>query len=396
MRASFKTHKGMVYAFLRYNNRQIMVSTGIESVTEMDKDVFFSKSEPSYRSKNKRLMDMRDELDTLMASYTLRTSAKDARLEERFRAIVSPSTVRTTLKDYMETYRSTCRTEGTRRVYMDTIRKIESFDPGCTLTSVDTAWLRRFEDHCARTMSVNGYSIHLRNIRTVFNWAIREELTTEYPFTKFRIRHEDTQKRSLEMEEIYALLEARKSLTGGEKSRGRQSPQYIRAKYIDIFLLMMYLGGISPVDLCDLEPCDGYVTFRRAKTGIPVRNIVHDDARAIIERYRGTAHLIDIKEEYTDYRTFFKRQAMYLSSLLGHSVSAYWARHTAATVLADLGTPEVVIGRILGHKDASVTGIYIRVNQRNADEYLMRMVEKMKSHHDDGFDTFANPHGQAT
>ena len=62
-------------------------------------------------------------------------------------------------------------------------------------------------------MKVNAYAIHLRNVRTVFNYALDEGYTSMYPFWKFSIGKEETRKRSLTVGQINAvdLLNARNS-----------------------------------------------------------------------------------------------------------------------------------------------------------------------------------------
>jgi hypothetical protein len=50
-----------------------------------------------------------------------------------------------------------------------------------------------------------------------------------------------------------------------------------------------------------------------------------------------------------------------------------WLRRTAATGLARLGTPRLIIGKVLNHSDRSVTGIYDRF------EYLDEKREALES-----------------
>lgn len=95
--------------------------------------------------------------------------------------------------------------------------------------------LENFEAWMAKTMKVNAYAIHLRNIRTVFNYAIDEEYTTLYPFRRFSIKKEETRKRSLTVEQIRLL-------------RDYPCEEY-QIRYRDIFMLMFYLIGVNAADL---------------------------------------------------------------------------------------------------------------------------------------------------
>ena len=108
----------------------------------------------------------------------------------------------------------------------------------------------------SQTMKINAYAIHLRNIRAVFNYAINEEYTTLYPFRKFKIKKEETRKRSLTVEQIRML-------------RDYPCDDY-QKKYRDMFLLMFYLLGINAADLFLAKKTDvvnGRLEYKRAKTG---------------------------------------------------------------------------------------------------------------------------------
>lgn len=101
---------------------------------------------------------------------------------------------------------------------------------------MDRKWLSNFESWMAESgMKVNAYSIHLRNIRAVFNYAIDEEITTLYPFRKYKIKKEETRKRALSVEQLRLL---------------RDYPcEEFEKKYRDIFMLIVYLVGINIGDL---------------------------------------------------------------------------------------------------------------------------------------------------
>ena len=88
-------------------------------------------------------------------------------------------------------------------------------------------------------MMINAYAIHLRNIRAIFNYAIDENITNLYPFRKFKIKHEETRKRSLTLKQLRELI--------------NYPCKNFEIRYRDIFLLMFYLIGINAVDLFNLS-----------------------------------------------------------------------------------------------------------------------------------------------
>lgn len=258
---------------------------------------------------------------------------------------------------------------GTRRVYLDTYNKVREFDARCTFEGIDRRWLMAFEAHCGRTMSVNGMAIHFRNIRTVFNYAIDEKLTTHYPFRKYKIRREQTRHRALSVEMLRSLA----AYPDGNP------------KYRDMFMLMFFLIGINAVDLFALAgvTTEGRVEYRRAKTHRLYSIRVEPEAMEIIGRYRGRSRLLSVADEYRDYHNFIHRQSLVLRSykaadgspLFPDGISSYWARHTWATFAAELDIPKETIAAALGHSSGSVTDVYIRFNRDKIDEANRRVID---------------------
>lgn len=85
----------------------------------------------------------------------------------------------------------------------------------------------------AKGIKQNSRNVYYRNIRSVFNRAIDDEITTQYPFRKFKMRKQETKKRSLTIDALRLL---------------RDYPvEDWQKKYVDLFFLMFYLIGINEV-----------------------------------------------------------------------------------------------------------------------------------------------------
>ena len=121
--------------------------------------------------------------------------------------------------------------KGTIGVYRQTLTKMEQYDPKLTsrtFEEINREWLTGFERFLAETAkSANARAIHLRNIRAVFNDAIDDEITTAYPFRKFKIKTQRTRKRALTVEDLRTLMK-------------HECEEYQHI-YRDMFLLMFYL-----------------------------------------------------------------------------------------------------------------------------------------------------------
>lgn len=148
----------------------------------------------------------------------------------------------------------------TKEVYEYTLSRIHKFCPDADLLNfedVTKEWLTSFENFLAQTSpSKNARNIHLRNIRAVFNYGIDNELTTAYPFRKFKIRGVPTAKRSLTVEQLRLLFNF--------------PIEPFQEQYLDMFKLIFLLIGINTVDLFRLKPDNlqnGRLTYIRAKTG---------------------------------------------------------------------------------------------------------------------------------
>lgn len=97
--------------------------------------------------------------------------------------------------------------DSTKEVYKHTLNRVRAFIGEDALNSlkfedITLDWLNDFNGFMAKTSpSPNARNIHFRNLRAVFNNAIENEMTTHYPFRKFKIKAVETAKRSLSVEE---------------------------------------------------------------------------------------------------------------------------------------------------------------------------------------------------
>lgn len=283
----------------------------------------------------------------------------------------------------LKDYRDSCVKPGTREVYDRTVKALAAFDAEIerrTFNDINRAYLERFERHSRETMSINSIAILLRNIRAVFNRAIDDGKTDFYPFRAFKIKQEETRKRALTAEQLAWILNMTPA-KGYEEAR-------------DIFLLLFYLIGINLADLLAAKKTsvkNGYLNYRRAKTGRLYSVKIEPEAAAIIKKYTGKTHLVNGIERYAtsnSYLSKINKRLKYLGcprgkrgKILGAGqfpdLSTYWARHTWATVAYEIGVPVDIIGQALGHSDKShsVTFIYIKEDQAKVDEANRRVID---------------------
>lgn len=287
-----------------------------------------------------------------------------------------------TFVKHYEQFMESKTNRGTRGVYKHTLDRIRAFDKNVDnkmFEDIDLKWLTDFEAFCAKTACKNARNIHLRNIRAVFNNAIDYEITTAYPFRRFKIRPEATRKRSMSVEELRRLFD--------------YPVEDYAEIYRDMFRLIFMLVGINSVDLHGLKSItrDGRIEYKRAKTGRLYSIKVEPEAMEIINKYRGVKGLLCIADRWSDSRNF-RHQCNKALQKIGQverkgrggkktitaefeGVTTYWARHTWATIAASLDIPKDTIAAALGHGGDTVTDIYIDFDQKKVDEANRRVLD---------------------
>lgn len=376
-----------VYFIIRHPAGRFFVNSGLEAATKFSGRTF-PRTEENARLKTTIINDRCTKIDKLLLAHEDRPWALDE-LKEEIRAIIKgkPKAQRT-FADYLAEYAQTCKAPATRTLYLITEKKIRTFDQRATFDTITPEWLRRFETHFLKTMTVNGLAIQLRNIRTVFNWAIDNDKTIAYPFRKFKIRQERTRHRALTPEQLITL---------------RDYPvEPWQQEYRDIFMLIFYLIGINIGDLLNLTHItnDGHIFYRRAKTGRPYDIKVEPEAMAIINRYRGKAYLLSPLDRYNRHQDYTKHLNEALQKIGPHKIVAdvlgkrrkieysplfpelttYWARHTWATIAARLDIPKETISKALGHADEKTADIYIDFDNVKIERANRQVIDYINSY----------------
>lgn len=338
----------------------------------------FNKLESNYARKNTHI----NELVNSVEKYIINLSENHIRITDnalrtKIKEIINGTSFSKNkfFIDYIHEYASTKTRKTTKEVYEYTKRKIEEFDPKCTFETIDRSWLTKFERWMIGSgMKTNACAVHMRNIRAVFNYCIDEEYTTLYPFRKFKIKKEETRKRSLTVEQLRTL-------------RDYPCEEY-QVRYRDIFMLMFYMIGINAIDLFhakESDVVDSRLEYKRSKTGKLYSVLIQPEAQAIIDKYKGKNYLLNVLDDYKNYKDFLHRMGDALKDIgpmerkglggkkirqpLFKDISSYWARHTWATIAASLDIPKEVISAGLGHEiGSSITSIYIDFNMKKVDD----------------------------
>lgn len=295
--------------------------------------------------------------------------------------------------EYYEKRKEAAKASSTRLSFESAINRMKLFDPLLelkTFEDITEDYLRKMDEAWEKAgLTTNSRAVYMRNLRAVFNDAIDDKLTNEYPFRKFSIKKAPTKKRNLSVQELRIL-------------RDYPIVNEFQEKYRDMFMLCFYLRGINMVDLLGLTQKNvraGRINYVRAKTGKAYSVKIEPEAAVILKKYKGRQYLIDVcdgaeneKEFETKYKGFLQRMDKNLKKIgeyerkgLGGKkhikpilpdLSQYWCRHTTATLMAELGYSNEIIACSLGHEfGIKTTNIYIEYKQSEVDAANRKLID---------------------
>lgn len=239
------------------------------------------------------------------------------------------------------------------------------------LSNIEKRYMRTGKNH------YNGLSVHLRNIRSLFNKAISEGLISSeiYPFkrtasekNKYQIKQEKTKKRAIPKEFIQKIESFKPDAANSSMVDAR-----------NLFLFSFYTRGMNMVDMAYLTKSniqDGNIVYTRKKTGRIYEIKLNDKAASILkiyklERKKKNDLLLPIisrmgnkTDEVNDIRNTTKIVNTYMNRIsklldLNVNITSYVSRHSWATIADKAGIDRRIISQGLGHSNLRTTDIYI-------------------------------------
>lgn len=369
-----------------------MCPSGVWCKSEDFKNGIVLPSDPKAKYKNNRLLLLKAKIEEAIGNEKLSREM----FTDLCKSIISPEAYQTKLaemeaskkKSFLDCYderASQAQKDKTSQTYAHTRAKVEEYllELHCErllLDDVTCHWLENFERWLRdKGTKTNGIGIHMRNIRTVCNYALKEEYTSNYPFKQYKIKKEATAKRCLTVEQLRELRDFECDVR--------------HERYRDIFMLMFYFRGVNAVDLFNAtheNVRNGRFEYRRSKTGHFFSIKIEPEAQAILDKYSGGEHLINCIDD-CKWDTFMQHMDKELKKIgpttygkhgkkveilpICPDLTSYWSRHTWATMAAEIDIPKDTIGKALGHEWACVTDTYIKFNERKVDEASRSVID---------------------
>ncbi len=268
----------------------------------------------------------------------------------------------------MITKKTAAKRDGTAKTYRDSLASFSSFRNGKDITFDDLnediinqyeAWMKN------KGLKRNSSSCYLRTFKTLYLKAVDMGLTDDrdifrHVFTGFAT----TTKRAISIDAIKAIRKL--NLKDGS------SLAFAR----DMFMLSLYLQGMSFVDIAYLKKSDirnGQLQYSRKKTGQALTVSWEKPMQEIVDAYshltKDTPYLLPVitKQDGTERKQYEKaehnvnRNLKKIGEMAGLHIplTTYVARHSWASIMRDMGNDITVVGKGLGHSDIKTTQIYL-------------------------------------
>ena len=218
------------------------------------------------------------------------------------------------------------------------------------------SWLRN------RYLSRNTISFYMRQLRSIYNKAVKANLTEQtFPFDNVYTGIDKTKKRAVDISVITKLdLSYSSSLCFAR----------------DLFLLSFYMRGMAFVDMAYLKHDNiknGVIRYIRHKTDIMLEIKIEQCISDIINRYASKSKLgyllpiitrTDAEKAYTQYknkRSYYNKLLKKISQLIGPDIllTSYVSRHSWATIARNMNISLAVISAGMGHSSETMTRIYL-------------------------------------
>lgn len=301
------------------------------------------------------------------------------KVKESLTNLLFPEQVDNSVLSVMEQFLSKKDKPNTRDKFRQTKVHIErwlgSSARKLQFADITPGWLKDFDRHMSQIgLGVNSRSIHLRNIRTVFNYALQYNITdARYPFRQFKIKSQSTQPMALTLEQLKTLW----NYDPGSRFPGQRY-------WLDVWKLMFCLIGINMADLWRLEKIEqGRVNYARQKTGRLYSIKVEPEALGIINEHKGRKTLVNVSSQSVSVHratmAINKRMKEVAEKIGLPHITAYTARYTWASLAASIDIPIEVISQALGHTyGLAVTLGYIMPDRRKVDEANRKVLDLLK------------------
>ena len=234
-----------------------------------------------------------------------------------------------------------------------------------------------------RGVGRNTSSCYMRSLRALLH-HIQPEREYKEAFKNVFTGNEKTEKRALGVEVIKDLSTTPLQLPqGGREEMAR-----------DYFLFSFCAMGMPFVDLAFLRKAqvkEGYIDYRRHKTGQRIRVKIEPLMQEIIDKYarKGSTYLFPIltSSDHEQAMREYERKRSKYNRLLGQlakkaqlpHLTSYVARHSWASIAYSNNVALPIISKAMGHTSTQTTLTYIsEINDQRIEEANFQLVKNIE------------------
>ncbi len=378
-----------LYFRLTMNQKRIELSTGI-FLPFSDWDEVRQRIEPNaYGASvyNNRLLKMTTDVNDIFNQFiSVGKPFNIQSIKDRFLG-VSNSTGLLKIFDY---YLNTIKTNigkgyafRTLKAYQGTKNKLDEFVriqykcKDVPIGDINYDFLNRFDQYIKTEYNLHQNTAwsHHKHLKRIFNLAISMDYIQKNPYSKFKVKLEETQREILTKDELNRLV-------------AKKIEMLRLASVRDIFVFACYTG-LSYSDISRLANehiqmrDDGnlWIIINRAKTKTQCKIPLFPNAIEILERY------LDYPQALLKGRVLPVLSNQKLNSYLKEiaeicgirkNLSMHIARHTfATTVTLSNGVPIETVSKLLGHKSLKITQIYAKVLENKISDDMNTLKGKL-------------------
>ena len=353
-----------------FHRATLRIATGLSStIEEWDEAAgVFRGNSPVIRSNNARLRSILTTAEVLLLNLSVSgelAKMTSREVQERVLRELNIRQVRgggALLDDYLERAK-TGKSERTQNLFYYTQKRVLELVGKKRVADIDARWCEEYRDKLEAKYAAHTVRSDLTRIGQALAMAVDEGHIPRNPMRVIKKPRVVVKKKALPVELIRQLRDLKTNYKASAFAR-------------DVFMLQLYLIGVNLVDLYAAEGLtNGRLEYIRHKTKKLYSIKVEPEAMALIEKLRGDNGVVEFN--YSSYKAALGSVDGALSRLgIVNKLSTNWARHTWATLAAELEIPIETISHALGHQIGSpVTAIYVAYNQKKVDDANRRVID---------------------
>jgi len=260
-------------------------------------------------------------------------------------------------------------TENYRYTLRRTLEFIKEIHPNITFNRIDFNTVKTFDNYLHKeNYHVNTIAKYHKNFKRILNFAIKQKLIKEDPYSDFKVKRIASKRTALTDDEL-------KRIENLEFDNNSQHLKNVR----DLFLFSCYTGlrfsdmqALSPENFV-IKDSEMFLDFRQNKTAglvmIPLHLVFNGKAIPIVNEYINplNKHLFPRMTNQENNRVL---KLIQMLAGINKVLTYHMSRHTFGTLLAKYTNDPYLIKALMGHKDIKTSMIYIHLSNNVVNEKL--------------------------